>query len=286
MLEYYYSIKIDDIIFENNIYHFEYKSDYYYLLSYLKGKDSINKTIDIINNLKNNNIRCHEIIINNFNDVLSKIDEVDYILIKVINKNEIYSIDAMLEFNKKSNIFLNGNPKYDWAKLWSIKIDYIENQLSEIRSNDIIKSVVDYYIGLSENAIYYVNVINEKYNEKDRAILQRKRIMYPNYGLNYLNPINFIFDYEVRDIAEYLKSMFFESREDALAELDYYLESHKLTNYLYNMLFARLLYPSYFFDEYEKIINQKSGEKSLLKITNRISEYELFLKKALIKNIP
>lgn len=46
------------------------------------------------------------------------------------------------------------------------------------------------------------------------------------------------------------------------------------------MLYARLLYPSYYFDIYEKVIENLKDESELLDIVSRVDEYELFLKDA------
>ena len=46
------------------------------------------------------------------------------------------------------------------------------------------------------------------------------------------------------------------------------------------MLFARLLYPSYYFDIYEKIVNTNDKSEKLLKVISLNVEYEKFLKKA------
>ena len=46
------------------------------------------------------------------------------------------------------------------------------------------------------------------------------------------------------------------------------------------MLYARLLYPSYYFDIYEEIMNNGEDEEALIPIINKINDYELFLKEA------
>ena len=46
------------------------------------------------------------------------------------------------------------------------------------------------------------------------------------------------------------------------------------------MLYARLLYPSYYFDIYEDIMNNNGDEERLLPIIKKVNEYEDFLKKA------
>ena len=57
-------------------------------------------------------------------------------------------------------ILVNNKYHNNWGKLWSSKIDYIENQQNIIASNPIIHLSVDYFIGLTENAISIVNNYN------------------------------------------------------------------------------------------------------------------------------
>lgn len=54
----------------------------------------------------------------------------------------------------------------------------------------------------------------------------------------------------------------------------------RLTPYSYHMLYARLLYPSYYFDIYEDVMNNNGDEERLVKIISKVDDYELFLKEA------
>jgi hypothetical protein len=45
------------------------------------------------------------------------------------------------------------------------------------------------------------------------------------------------------------------------------------------MLFARLLFPTYYFDIYEDVMNKSRNEDDLIKIIEKVEEYEKFLKK-------
>ena len=276
-IEYYYDLIIDKLYIENNVYHFTIDKVDYYFLPFLYEERSINKVIEYISFFKEKNINCHDLKKNIKNSYLTKIDEVNYVLMNVVDKDREYTIFDMLELIRKVNIFYD-NYTNNWAMLWSKKIDYIENQISEIKVDRIINASIDYYIGLAENSIYYVNIVNREFLN-DNPTLCHKRVYYPNVKLNYLNPLSFIIDLEVRDIAEYLKSMFW-AREDAFGELQAYLKTKKLTPYSYNMLFARLLYPSYYFDVYEKVVNSKDNSEKIIRFLNGINEYESFLKKA------
>ena len=279
LIEYYYNLKVDNINEINNKYYFTYNNDEYYFTHFFY--DDINVIYEYIKALKNVNIKCHEIVFNNFGSPITKIDEMSYVLLKIVTPNDEINLYDMLDLNKKVDISNIKNKYISWSELWSKKIDYIESQINELKERKIINDSVDYYIGLAESAIYYVNMTNAKYNHSNEKLtISRKRVYYPNYLINYLNPLNFIIDLEVRDISEYLKYMFFYSDEDVLFELKELLKIKKLSVYSYNMLFARLLYPSYYFDLYEDVVNKNDNDEKLLLIINKVGDYESFLKKA------
>ena len=71
--------------------------------------------------------------------------------------------------------------------------------------------------------------------------------------------------------------MGFFNGEDSFLDLVSYLKMKRLTPYSYHMLFARLLYPSYYFDLYEEIMNNNLDDDVLLKIISRVNDYENFL---------
>ena len=86
-------------------------------------------------------------------------------------------------------------------------------------------------------------------------------------------------DYEVRDLASYIKSAFFAD-EDALSYLKELLRIKRFTIYSYQLFYARLLYPTYYFDVYEGIMNGKLEEDDLIPIIDKVDDYEVFLKSA------
>ena len=184
--------------------------------------------------------------------------------------------------------FLNKDKKElyrnNWAKLWESKVDYFEYQIKELgRNKKIILNSFSYYIGLAENAISIANIceLYNKDNMNEKVVLSHRRINYPCMEYEFYNPLEYIFDIQVRDVSEYLKSMFFYTdRNRTIKELKNYLLSTRLSNYEANMLYARLLYPTYYFDIYEKVIEDLKEESELLDIINKVDEYELFLKEA------
>ena len=270
-------------------YHFIYHNRDYFFTFYNRLPEELNDILLVCKNLKDKGIDCHDIILNKDGEVLTKVDNYNYILLAISNANEQYDVIDIRQMNQKLTLGTDKSKLYrnNWGLLWSKKIDYFEYQIRELGSEKYtILESFSYYIGLAENAISYVNKVNANYQKSfyDKIVLAHRRIFYPNIKLNYLNPLSFIFDLEVRDIAEYLKALFFsESELDALEELALYLRTTPLTLYSYEMLYARLLYPSYYFDIYEEIMNKEKDEKALIPIITKVNDYEQFLKKAYLE---
>lgn len=287
-LEYYYGLDIESIEELDGKYHFKIENQDYFFVFYNRGIEELEDIINVSNEMVKKGINVHKILINRNNSFLTKVGEYNYILFAVSNLNEEYDIFDMVKIseklvlnNNKSNLYRN-----NWGTLWSEKIDYFEYQVRELSiEKDVVKNSFSYYVGMAENAISYVNNTNMKYGgDAYRIVLSHRRVFYPNYKLNYLNPLSFVFDLEVRDIAEYLKAMFFQKDISfCLDELSSYLKIRHLSLYEYQMLYARLLYPTYYFDVYEGVMNKNGDEEQLVNIIKKCDSYEKFLKKAYLE---
>lgn len=287
-LEYYYGLDIENIEELDGKYHIKQENQDYFFVFYNRGIEELEDIINVSNEMVKKGINVHKILINRNNSFLTKVGEYNYILFAVSNLNEEYDIFDMVKIseklvlnNNKSNLYRN-----NWGTLWSEKIDYFEYQVRELSiEKDVVKNSFSYYVGMAENAISYVNNTNMKYGgDVYRIVLSHRRVFYPNYKLNYLNPLSFVFDLEVRDIAEYLKAMFFKKDISfCLDELSSYLKIRHLSLYEYQMLYARLLYPTYYFDIYESVMNKNGDEEQLVNIIKKCDSYEEFLKKAYLE---
>lgn len=287
-LEYYYGLDIESIEELDGKYHFKIENQDYFFVFYNRGIEELEDIINVSNEMVKKGINVHKILINRNNSFLTKVGEYNYILFAVSNLSEEYDIFDMVKIseklvlnNNKSNLYRN-----NWGTLWSEKIDYFEYQVRELSiEKDVVKNSFSYYVGMAENAISYVNNTNMKYGgDAYRIVLSHRRVFYPNYKLNYLNPLSFVFDLEVRDIAEYLKAMFFKKDISfCLDELSSYLKIRHLSLYEYQMLYARLLYPTYYFDVYESVMNKNGDEEELVNIIKKCDSYEEFLKKAYLE---
>ena len=287
-LEYYYGLDIENIEELDGKYHIKIENQDYFFVFYNRGIEELEDIINVSNEMVKKGINVHKILINRNNSFLTKVGEYNYILFAVSNLNEEYDIFDMVKIseklvlnNNKSNLYRN-----NWGTLWSEKIDYFEYQVRELSiEKDVVKNSFSYYVGMAENAISYVNNTNMKYGgDAYRIVLSHRRVFYPNYKLNYLNPLSFVFDLEVRDIAEYLKAMFFKKDISfCLDELSSYLKIRHLSLYEYQMLYARLLYPTYYFDVYESVMNKNGDEEELVNIIKKCDSYEEFLKNAYLE---
>ena len=284
-IEYYYNIRIDKLNNYHNYYSFTYATDKYIFVNYERPEEDLKELNNVVRELKTKNIRCHEFVLNKDSKIITTMDNINYVMLKInVFEEQIIDLFDIIDFHqylvlnsKQSKLYRN-----NWGELWSKKIDYFEYQIHEIgKDKSIILNSFSYYVGLAENAISYVNNINDSINGNYKLTLSHKRVYNPNYALNFYNPLSFIFDLQVRDIAEYLKSLFFK-KDNAYNVLDNYLKKIKLSNYEYHMLYARLLYPSYYFDVYEKIMNETDNEKAIIEIISLVDEYEIFLKNAWI----
>lgn len=285
IINYYYNFDIIEIQEYSTYATFKHLGEDFYFVFFNRTEEELEDLLTLTNELKFKGIRCHDIILNRLGNVLTKVGDNYYILLKLnANKDEEINFITICEYIDKLKLNSTNSKLYrnNWGDLWSKKIDYFEYQIKELgKDKPIILDSFSYYIGLAENAICYVNKINRVIgiSDNDNIVLSHRRVFYPNTNLNYLNPLSFIFDLEVRDIAGYLKIEFFNG-EDSMLDLKTYLKIKKLTPYSYHMLYARLLYPSYYFDIYEDVMNNGIDEEKLIPIINKVGDYEMFLKEA------
>ena len=187
--------------------------------------------------------------------------------------------DLNLEINPLifSSYVLKGS--YNWADVWSKRIDYYETQLNEVVSDVNVFYAMNYYIGLTENAISFYNNLIEMYGTNDLIYsISHRRIGSPIKAISYYNPSNMLIDLNVRDIAEYIKMSFFE---DVLtdSEILSIVNNLNFNNVMANMFLVRLLYPSYFFNLYDEYIESKEINKKIFLYMKKSHEYESLVTK-------
>lgn len=282
ILNYYYSLHPSVITKENDNYFFEDMGNRYVLQPFNRPISDVEALYNVNKEMLKRNILVHEIILNNENKILTYIDNIPYILMEIfINKDARIKLSDVCYINNSSV----GIEYYDvlnrrnWATLWEMKNDYFEMQINEIGKKYYnLCNIANYYIGLAENAICYVKEI-EKIEGDVLVSICNKRICCDKSLFSVYNPLNYICDYRVRDISEYIKSVFFsnDNNSDALELIKEYFENNYIGYKEALLFYARLLYPSYFFDLYDEIVNNDLNEKLANDIILKADDYEKFL---------
>jgi len=280
---YAYHIEVDNIMDYQGYSSFKYQEKDYYFTKLKRSEKEFQELLLVMEELLKKGVNIFPFIKNVNGSFVTLVGQDTYVLVMVTDALKEYGILDILDFQKLFVLNDNKSAMYrnEWGRLWSSKVDYFEYQVHELgKSYPIILNSFSYYVGLAENAICFVKSIEKKFPVPSKlpVVLSHRRVVYPNYRLNFDNPLNFIFDIEVRDIASYIKSMFFSDKEAAMIDLKAYLDLRKPDAYSLNMLYARLLYPSYYFDLHEKIFEQEEKEECLLPIIELADNYEQFLK--------
>lgn len=285
-INYFYNLYPPLLNKENDNYVFFVGNEKYYLTPYRRELSEIKDLVELNKRMISSNSLVHEIIINKFNEPISVISNENYVLLRVyvndIKKIDINDIIYMLN----ENVDLSGLKsllRTNWVSLWSSKVDYIEYQMGHlIKKYPFLNNTIDYYLGLCENAITYIKNLKMFSDYKIPIGISHKRIIKDATLFDLYNPLNLIIDYKVRNIAEYLKDAFFKD-EDVNYILNIVFKNFWFDKLNLSLLVARLLYPSYYFDLFEEIIDKELDENIIFPLTKKSSRYEEFID-LIIKN--
>ena len=281
VINYYYNLNPNKIKKIFNYYYFYLNNELYYFIIYTRKQEDINAIYNFNQELVKKNILVNEIINNKNNTIITIVNKIPYILVKIqINQNKDITLS---EINYLSNILIrypDNLMRSNWANLWITKIDYLEYQLEQNNLKyPLLRDSFNYFVGLAENAISYLNntVSTLKPEKTDIGVISHNTILIDDSAYSLYNPLNIIIDHKSRDIAEYIKISFFKDNYKIFDELDEYFKHNYYSFYGINLLISRILYPSFYFELYDNIINKEKNESELLKITSRINEYENYL---------
>lgn len=276
-INYYYNLNPTEIHQSNKIYKFHILNSYYVLCPCNRSKEEIKEIFELHKQLLIGGYYCHQIILNINNEIETIVNGIRYILLKNYIEKANVSLNDILKVN---NIYINHNiykhiQRVDWYNMWIEKTDYIEYQISQFgKKYPLIRESSDYYIGLAENCISLLANLNLK---NSIITISHNRINSQSSLFELYNPLNFILDHRIRDISEYIK---FEiiNKKNIYNILQSYIYNSNLNEEELELLFVRILYPSYYFDICEQIIDKKKKEAELLYIINNIDYIEQNIK--------
>ena len=266
-IEYFYGIKISKIIYNDMYYSFIYNK-YIYKLYMIDNDVNINFAVNVDKLLLGHTL-ISEIIINKDNNYISSYNGINYVLIRIYaNVKKSISLE---EIDYLANMLYSEKLNINWGNLWSKKIDYLEDLINENgKKYPIIVDSFNYFVGMAENAI---NIFNSNY----KYVISHKSIRFNDSVEVLYNPLNIIFDYRARDIAEYIKNAFFLNNKNIFNELNNYMVNNNLSLIDVELIVSRVMYPSFYFGMYEDILIYGKSEKIILEITDKLSLYEKYL---------
>lgn len=273
-LNYYYNMLPKDIHQTKDFYKFEYNNKKYvfYLI-----EDSIDilKYYNLSLKLNSYGIYTHKIMLNFQNEFITYVNNLPYILMEVAcDIDKIVTLEEVISF---SNITYGFNDnlmdRNNWYRMWVEKQDYFEYQMKTIETKfPILKESSHYFFGLTEMAIA---LLNNKLDVQKLSVAH-KRINKETTLFQFYNPLNFIIDVRVRDVAEYFKHF---NNENTIYDIYNYIKNNNLNNEEIILFFIRLIYPTYYYDLYEKIISGKVNEEEMNKVIKNVDNMENIIKK-------
>ena len=279
-INYYFDLYPKNINKVDEKYEFYINSEKYSFVLYTRNFDEINELVKLNKEMILNGSLVHEIMINKFGKALNNYEGKVYVLLRIyINENKKIDITDIIEFLNEGKI-INQNSillRTNWASMWESKIDYFEYQMGHVlKKYRITYNIMDYYVGLSENAILYLKSIVPKYQGKLVLGVSHKRIGVNSTLYDLYNPLEFIIDFKVSDIAEYIKDILLHTNNINMI-LDELFSKYYLDKLNLSLLISRILYPSNFFDMFDNILINKLTENKMLDLTKKSSSIENFI---------
>lgn len=275
-INYYYNLVTYDIRHQGKKYRFKVDNDEYLLMICEYDLEELEEIYKLDVFLLQMNVYVHQIILNKNNQIITYINNEPYILMKVLVKDirKININDILLFQNLPMYEYFKKLRKNNWREFWMRKIDYFEYQISELGINfPILRDNFNYFIGITETAISLLY----DFNYNSNLIVAHRRVTANSTLQDLYNPLNLIIDNRTRDVCEYFKSLFFSDTLD-LIDIQNYFNVTNLTREELYLFYSRMLFPSFYFDMYEKIIDGSNKDKEMLKIANKIETYQILLR--------
>ena len=266
-IEYNYDLKCDDLAILNNLLYFKHLDKFYIISNFNRDEVEFEK---VLNYLISNNLKSLKVVMNKNGSYISEFNGKKYVVMESDCENEIIDFPICIGGLINENNY--------WNEIWENRVVQLEKHKSELSLNKDIFYILNYYIGLIEICIYNYNLLIRKYGQKNGLSIQHNRIEFPMYSFSYYNPVNYLFDFEFRDFAEYLKMRFFYSdfsTDEAISVIDNY----NFDNFSINMFFVRLIYPTYFLELYDMQNKNNVYSDLFYDLLKKSSQYENFILK-------
>ncbi len=280
-INYYYNLNPDKINAIFDYYYFYVNQELYYFSIYDRDIKNIRDIYNFNQEMIRNNVMVNEIVNNRNDTIITMVNGIPYILMKVfVNINKPIRLSEVNYLANIRLIYSDSLMRGNWANLWMNKIDYLEyHHEQNLGKYPILEDSFNYFVGMAENAISYLNDIVNNYKPEvvDIGVISHDKLDYDDTVYALYNPMNIIIDHKARDVAEYIKLSFFKDNYNIFDELDLYFRYNYYSFYGISLILSRVMYPSFYFRMYDDVINNKIRESDIVNITSRIDDYEKYL---------
>lgn len=178
-----------------------------------------------------------------------------------------------------------------WHRLWIDKLttfeQLIENRIKKQHNSytELLLDSLPYLIGLSENAIQYVQEAEEApFDTSDQGSITFVRYDRHSF-IPFIRAEQLAYDHAMRDVAERIRYHFLYDQEAPLPRAQKFLNGYQsvqpLSPFSYRLLYARLLYPVHLFDMISDTWTNDDISGSVNKVQsllNKQSNYEKNMK--------
>lgn len=261
LLKYYYGLECPNVFKDGKYTYVKEKKKIYMLYKV----ENIHEFNEIVKLLTFNNNSFDRIVTTKDNRSYIYYQNNTYALIEITKENRDYQnlLTNKIKINNASaNNLLN---RSNWYFLWCNKIDYFKEEKKRITEKEYYE-MSDYYTGMAESAIQYFNAAINKESQERGLYISHKRIT----DNKNANPMNIVIDRKERDIAEYIKYLILTDKYSERT-VGIILEKISTENLTTELIFARVLFPTYYFDMCEELILQNNKKKFT---TKQINNYE------------
>lgn len=178
-----------------------------------------------------------------------------------------------------------------WQELWIEKIDqyeaYYRHLLQQRPLTSAIREFIDlfpYIIGLAENAIQYMHVVNQEtqFNDHDQPTFTFGRY-HDHINQPFIWSHQLVYDHPARDLAEKLRQSMKQKdglqTESNILFLQEYLHENPLSVFGWKLLFCRLLFPIHLLEYVDQVRTGAADNKIVVEdIIQEQTNYEQNIK--------
>lgn len=230
-------------------------------------------------------------------DWFTNYQEKNYLVLQFRNKQEWGQLPhgKQLAVFHETGIAYRYEPKEissygQWKELWINKLTAYETNVErQAKENPCdyyryLMDVLPYIIGISENAIQYIQESEEdtRFHEVDQGTISFRR-----YKGHLENPVIWVddlaYDHPARDLAEYIRLLFLHGDDGVDDEVAAFLHDYQsvrtLSVFSWRLVYARLIFPIHIFDQIERGFTMQNVDQHYKELAELLEKQMMFEKR-------